>query len=372
MLATFATLLLVGCTQAPPSLPVGLPSGAPFTATPLSSMRYLYVAPHGDDSNPGSGDAPFRTISKAAQEVTPGTTVRVAPGTYSESIETTVDGEQDARIAYVAETKWAAKIVGDGDGDAVWDNRGDYVDIVGFDISGENPDSIIERGSNVLIAENYLHDAPGGACLFTYSNDYALANIDIIGNVVRNCGGDDELNHGIYPAHSGGTIANNISYGNPGFGIHCWHACSNLTISNNLVFDNGDGGILIGQGDAPNDGDVPADNMLVTNNIAVHNGNDGISEYGATGENNKYLNNNVFGNKGQGIDLLTGTETGTISEDPKFVNFQVNGSGDYRLDPSSPNVNAGTPEGAPTTDITGTRRPRGPNPDIGVYELQLD
>ncbi len=243
---------------------------------------------------------------------------------------------------------------------------------MGFDISGKNKDNIIESGSNVRIAENYLHDAPGGTCLFTYSNDYALVNIDIIGNVVRDCGFNDDLNHGIYPGHTGGTISNNISYGNPGFGIHCWHNCHSLTITNNLVFDNGSGGILIGQGDAPNFGNVAADNFVVANNIAVFNGGTGIQEYGETGENNKFLNNNVFGNEGDGIKLLTGTESSTISEDPKFVDYQPNGGGDYRLDPSSPNVNAGTPEGAPTTDITGTRRPRGPNPDIGVFELQLD
>ena len=84
------------------------------------------------------------------------------------------------------------------------------------------------------------------------------------------------------------------------------------------------------------------------------------------------MNNNVLENNGDGITLQTGTEEGTISEDPKFVNFQPNGCGDYRLDPSSPNVNAGTADGAPAVDITGTRRPRGSGPDIGVYELQLD
>ena len=33
-------------------------------------------------------------------------------------------------------------------------------------------------------------------------------------------------------------ISNNIAFDNAGFGIHCWHACNALTISNNLVFDN--------------------------------------------------------------------------------------------------------------------------------------
>ena len=44
--------------------------------------------------------------------------------------------------------------------------------------------------------------------------------------------------------HARGTVSNNIAYGNPGFGIHCWQACDELVIANNLVFDNGEGGIV--------------------------------------------------------------------------------------------------------------------------------
>jgi hypothetical protein len=370
--ATFfaAVALLAGCavpTSSAPS-PALHPSGAPFTETNLSETRTLYVSPTGDDSNPGTQAAPFKTIEKASNNATPGTTVRVAPGTYTGSIETTEDGTSDARIAYVSEAKWGAKLVGDGEDGAVWRNRGDYVDIVGFDITGPNEDGgLIESGSNSRIAENYLHDIPNSNCLFTYSEDYELKNIDIIGNVVHGCG-SGRLDHGMYPAHTGGTISNNISYGNSGFGIHCWHACNELTISNNVVFNNEAGGILVGQGDAPNYGDEPADNMVVSNNIVVNNGH-GIEEYGATGSNNVYLNNNVFGNKSDGVELLTGREAGTIASNPDFVNYQADGSGDYRLKASSPNVNAGTLDGAPTMDIVGNTRPAGTAPDIGIYEI---
>ncbi|UCH61362.1 MAG: hypothetical protein JSV61_07720, partial [Anaerolineales bacterium] len=39
---------------------------------------------------------------------------------------------------------------------------------------------------------------------------------------------------------------------------------------------------------------------------------------------------------------------------------------DYRLLPGSPAIDAGTPTGAPATDIDGT--PRDATPDIGAYE----
>ena len=95
-----------------------------------------------------------------------------------------------------------------------------------------------------------------------------------------------------------------------------------------------------------------------------------MAEEGATGKNNKYINNNVFGNREAAMDLQTGKEIGTIRADPKFVDFKLDGTGDYRLQPSSPSINAGTPTGAPELDITGNRRPQGGAIDVGAYELR--
>ena len=79
----------------------------------------------------------------------------------------------------------------------------------------------------------------------------------------------------------------------------------------------------------------------------MNNGEFGIEESGATGPNNRYLHNIVSGNAEQGLDLATGTESGTISVDPLFVNYRPDGTGDYRLQPTSPGIDAGIPDGAP-------------------------
>ncbi len=247
------------------------------------------------------------------------------------------------------------------------DNQGDHVEIVGFTITGDTVDGLLSKGSFVRIVGNHVSGFDGETASRPRGRTTPCTTSTSSANVVSGCGGSS-LDHGIYVSHPGGTVANNISYGNAGFGIHCWHNCNRLVVSNNLVFDNDEGGILIGQGDSPNDGDVDADDFVVSNNIAVNNGEYGIEESGATGSNNRYLNNNVFDNEAGGMDLQTGLETGTIDASPEFVDFQPDGTGDYRLLPNSPIIDAGTTEGAIGMDIVGTPRPRGGGVDIGVYE----
>ncbi len=65
------------------------------------------------------------------------------------------------------------------------------------------------------------------------------------------------------------------------------------------------------------------------------------------------------------VNALTATMAAlNISADPLFV-----GMPNYRLQMTSPCVNAGTATGAPTVDFYGTMRPRGSAPDIGAAEF---
>jgi parallel beta-helix repeat protein len=350
-------------------------------AAASASIYNLYVATTGSDSNPGTQARPFKTIQRGAAMAKPSTTIHVAAGTYRGNVTTKVHGTATARIRYVSDTKWGAKIIGSGT-EGMWTNNSNYTDIVGFDITGSGRIGILNMGSYTLFQGNNVHNLTvsggcnGGGGAGIVNANYSGSDGDIIGNVVHDIGVPGKCNgvQGIYSSNLRGRIFNNIVYRASAFGIHLWHAANYVTIANNTVFANGaggmGGGIVIGVGDSP--GGKILTNTKVINNIVYKNPAVGIMQYCYSGQScigsgNVVANNLVSGN-GSAIRMKVGSATGTITADPQFVNYQANGTGDYRLKSTSPAVNKGTASSAPTTDINNIARPRGAAYDIGAYE----
>jgi hypothetical protein len=61
-------------------------NSATLTVNPSSNSSTRFVAPTGDDSNPGTIDEPYRTIQRCASVVTQGWTCAVRAGTYRETV----------------------------------------------------------------------------------------------------------------------------------------------------------------------------------------------------------------------------------------------------------------------------------------------
>ncbi|MCU1332660.1 MAG: hypothetical protein JWM08_1652 [Candidatus Angelobacter sp.] len=308
-------------TMSPP-----VASGGPPTTA-------FYVSPAGSDAADGSARAPWATIQHATELATAGTIVHVAPGTYIGAINTTTSGTSAARITFLADTKWEAKVIAPHSYTA-WENRGDYVDIEGFDITGDGNQGILNLGSNVRIIGNHVHDIPakcsqdGGAGID--NGNYSASDDDVIDNVVHDIGSLSVkcgTVQGIYHANLRGHIMNNIVYRAWAYGICLWHAPKDVVIANNLVYQNGEAGILIGAGDAP--GGVVASGMIVANNTITDNPattwgvGQAIVEVGLTGTDNKYINNLIWNNR-RGIELQNGVvDVGTINAAPRLVNHKA-------------------------------------------------
>lgn len=317
-----------------------------------ASSRDIYVATDGSDANPGTRDAPFLTISRADSAARPGYTIHVAPGIYrvyaaapqDAGIKTSSSGTAAARIRYISTVKRAAKIVFSGTGIG-WSSKGSYVDIEGFDISGSGRIGLLAEGSHLVIRSNFVHDlmisggcnGSGGAAIDTYGPG---GDVLIEANVVRNIGyrwiegGHCNTVQGIYLSNANNIVKNNIVSGVAAVGIQQWHGATASTIVNNTVFHNKIG-ILIGQGDA-GVSTHGSENNIVANNIVYDNMKYGIVEQGKVGRNNRYVDNLVY-SSGTNV-LVAGKVSGTISADPRFMNYQANGNGDYRLLGTSPAI----------------------------------
>ncbi|NHZ66686.1 choice-of-anchor Q domain-containing protein [Massilia genomosp. 1] len=342
-----------------------------------STTYKFYVAPNGKDSNAGSAAAPFKTIARAARATRGSTTVLVAPGTYAGGIKTTVSGAASARIYFVSTSKWGAKIVASGaSGKTGWDNRGNYVDIVGFEVNGKGgkwTGGIYNGGSYDMIRANYVHDIAkgvacnsGGGSAIGVDSYYKGVKSDVVGNLVHDIGpAGCRFVQGIYISTSG-SVKNNVVYRVAEGAIHLWHDANRVIITNNTVTTSNTG-IIVGGGDFYHSRG-PADYIAVYSNI-VYDNKMGVSEQGKTGKNNTYRNNLVFKNATYNWQLKNGlTHTGTVSSEPLFVAYSRSGTPDLRLSSSSPAIGRGTPTEALDYDFLERPRNAATGFDIGAYQ----
>lgn len=351
------------------------------TAPPPTTYNF-YVSPNGSDSAPGSKEQPFRTLARAAVAATqPSTTIFVAPGQYAGGIKTTANGSATGRIYWVSTKKWAAKIVppANSTNDTAWDNRGHYVSIIGFEVSGKKPGSgtlwrygIYTGGSYSVIEGNHVHHlattipcTSGGGSAIGVDSYYWGIKGDVIGNRVHDVGpAGCRYVQGIYMSTSG-SVKNNVVFRIAQAAIHLWHDAKDLQIVNNTV-SSSVFGIIVGGGDFYHDSSG-ANNVHVHNNI-VYDNTYGISEQGTTGTSNTYRNNLVFQNDSYDWSLRNNLQHyDTVSEDPLFVAYPA-AKPDFHLTGSSPAIGRGLATYAPPTDFDGKPRNADTGYDIGAYQ----
>lgn len=342
----------------------------------------LYVSPKGNDSNPGTASSPFRTLARAASATKSGTIVYVAPGTYEGGFKTTASGTAGARISWVSTTRWGARIVmpNKSVSNTGWDNRGSYVDIIGFHVDGTYDKQgtrwtlgIYNGGSYDSIRHNWVHHiATGAKCTSAggsaigVDSYYGGVQSEVIGNLVNDIGpAGCRFIQGIYISTSG-SVKNNVVYRVAEGAIHLWHDARNVIISNNTVSASNTG-IIVGGGDFYKTSG-PNDHTKVYSNI-VYDNKMGISEQGKTGRNNTYSNNLVYQNSSYNWKLNNGlTHSGTVTSAPLFVSYQRVGTPNLRLAGGSPAIGRGHANHAHGTDFAERPRNAQTGYDIGAYQ----
>ncbi len=355
---------------------------APYPG-PLRSGSTFYVATDGSDTR--SCDeamdrgTPRGTISGMGECVAPGDTVVVLPGIYNEAVRTTTDGAEGAPIRYLSEQKWGAQIAGVPEYTlAVWWLEADYIEIIGFEVTGNGSVGVSMRGSYGLAAENHVHHIQSPTCSDNVNSglnggppgaDFNSAVRNVVHDIANNC--PEESAYAFYWGYRGGTIANNIAYRTMGYGIHLWHHPVGTQVLHNLVFAvDGHGMVFGGQGD---EGD--AEDLLIANNI-IYGNNFGIRIMGNQGAGNVVRDNIFFANTGPSIGSMIDHDTlieNVMEVDPLLVDYQADGSGDYRLQAGSPAIDSGVVDITPLVEINvdhdGGPRLLGAGPDIGPYEF---
>ena len=376
---TFATRL----TRAAGAVALMAAAISAQAATPATTYNY-YVAPNGSDTAAGTKAAPFKTLARAAKAATrASTTVWVAPGTYAGGFKTTASGTAAGRIYWVSTTKWGAKIVppAKSTNNSAWDNRGNYVSIIGFDVDGSKLGAgtkwvhgIYTGGSYNIIDGNHVHhlattipcNSAGGSAIGVDSY-YKGVKGDVLNNVVNDIGPKGcTYVQGIYLSTSG-TIKNNVVYRVGSAAIHLWHDATDVKIINNTV-SSSVFGIIVGGGDFYFT-KAGANNVHVHDNI-VYDNTYGISEQGTTGKGNTYKNNLVTKYTKYAFQLRNGlTHTGTVSSEPLFVGYSRTAAvPNFKLASGSPAIGRAIGTHAQPTDIDGKPRNARTGFDIGAYQ----
>ncbi|MBL8159265.1 hypothetical protein JNJ66_02305 [Candidatus Saccharibacteria bacterium] len=322
----------------------------------------LYVATNGEDGNDGTTEStPKKTIAAALSAANPGDTILVGPGTYDGNFITTKGGTAEGIITIRSATRHGAKINGNNStsSQSAVEINHEYIRFQDFEVTGEmgTRHGVYAAANNIEIVGNHIHTIcrfktdgtgwKGGAGI--QSGQPQLSGVLIDGNIIHDIGAPgstEQLVHGMYiDAHVTDTVvSNNIIYNVEDFGLHPYDEteASGWVFVNNVIYNTGRG-IL----QAP--GGVTRNNIVFDTRGA---------RYDIRGDGN-VVSNNMGGGTGEG------GQEGVTDADPLFVDAQNH---DFRLQPGSPAIGAGTMTDAPPKDAGGVTRPQGGAIDMGAYE----
>lgn len=260
----------------------------------LSAPLELYVSPGGSDSNPGSPDAPLRSLSAAAAKVRPGSTVHIAEGTYHEQLITQTGGTPGHPITFrssggeavIDGSKLPWKVGGDQNQGLI-ELRHPHVRLVGLTIMQSKNSGIILDADHLtvqdcdisMIQRHGISTATGRQTAADGSmiRDILLEGNDVHRTVLKGSG----FGQAISLIADGFVIRGNRVHHNQREGIDVWLGSRHGEVVGNEVHDNLAPGIYV-------DG---AAFLRIHRNRIYANSNGGI---GVSSEDPRYRTSDVW------------------------------------------------------------------------------
>jgi hypothetical protein len=318
----------------------------------------------------------YSTIQAAYNACSAGDTVIVANGTYNERLQFTKSGTAGSPITVQAATDWGAVIdaqnlqvpVG-----VVIYMDGSYNVVQGFDIKNGYKGGIEIAGShNQIIRCNIHHN--GATFVSTSLGAYGVFSADTttdnsyIANYVHNNGRislGSNLDHGLYLCGDNELVMNNLIVTNCAFGIQVRGSgtVTNMQIYNNtIVLNRNRSGLLLWQ---------TVDGVDIANNIFYGNAGYGIKTSECDGSGVQIRNNLFYANRDGTWNMTNDLSTVSYTLSGNITNSAplfVNNASDWHLQSGSPAIDAGVTLSIVPDDYDGVTRPQGAAYDMGAYE----
>ncbi len=339
----------------------------------------LYVSTSGDDANPGTSGAPFRSITQAYSKASPGTVIHVMPGVYYEyrsgwGLYLGKNGAVKRPIVLKSQVPGGAVIDGQNAADR---NQGFYIEgsynvVDGFEIRNCPHGGIAIYGNRNHVINNQIHHNGNPESASTNGRDGIFSEQGTAGNcyagnsIHDNGRPGSSLDHGLYLCGKNELVLNNLLFGNAACGLQIagYTTVSTMKVYNNVMAWNGANGIVLW---------MAIQDIEIKNNILYYNGNWGLTSYQAHGAGVVVDRNLTFGN-GQGDYNFRagGSDYGytfgtTLSADPDFVNRGPAGF-DAHLASGSPAIEAGLNlHTLVPASLDGQARPATGPWDLGAY-----
>lgn len=266
-------------------------------------------SPNALDSNPGTAELPWRTLTKAGNAARPGERVLIRPGTYTEGLVINVSGAPGSRIVFQAGTgqpvvlrNQCVKAIGQSHieirGLTVRDCTGGPNDDIGIRIEGPDVQDVVIDDNHVINTHGSAISAWGVPWLDDPGDFRNITNLVITGNLIEqaNNGGYNEqitLANGVVDFEiANNELRDSHNTVNGGEGIDVKEGSSNGTIHHNLIHDIDRRAIYL-DGGGRSSFVAPVHDIDVYGNVAynVPNGFAIMSEGGADVFNVRVYNN---------------------------------------------------------------------------------